>query len=284
MYYYGARYYDPRISIFVSVDPLAEDYLGFTPYHYVHQNPINLIDPTGMSAVDGEGGPKNRDGYSFVNYKPGSDIGTMAVIPSNYKDETAYSMDYYAVKSAGVPIMLVDDVAGFSKGLTQLKNDGSDVGTFSITSHGSPGSFSIGSTKINNNNSSSALSTVEDKLSGKTLAVLACNTGRNKEGAQLTESMSKQLGARVMTSQHLLLGGYTYNGNETMLKSLNSDDINTMNSFTLSKAGGQKAQTIFNLSMNKNDKSPIFSRSDTNKNTKSALRGVNIGIQNYFLR
>src|SRR5690606_31671700 len=50
MYYYGARYYDPRISIFVSVDPLAEKFVGWTPYHYVHNNPINLIDPTGMSA------------------------------------------------------------------------------------------------------------------------------------------------------------------------------------------------------------------------------------------
>lgn len=50
MYYYGARYYDPRISIFVSVDPLAEEFAGWTPYHYVHNNPINLIDPTGMAA------------------------------------------------------------------------------------------------------------------------------------------------------------------------------------------------------------------------------------------
>ena len=50
MYYYGARYYDPRISIFVSVDPLAEKYPNYTPYHYVHQNPINMIDPTGMEA------------------------------------------------------------------------------------------------------------------------------------------------------------------------------------------------------------------------------------------
>lgn len=50
MYYYGARYYDPRISIFVSVDPLAEQTM--TPYQYVHNNPIMLIDPTVM-AKDG---------------------------------------------------------------------------------------------------------------------------------------------------------------------------------------------------------------------------------------
>src|SRR5690554_4232750 len=58
MYYYGARYYDPRISIFVSVDPLAEQFTGWTPYHYVHQNPINLIDPTGMSAEDYDDPPE----------------------------------------------------------------------------------------------------------------------------------------------------------------------------------------------------------------------------------
>jgi RHS repeat-associated protein len=49
-YYYGARYYDPAISIFLSVDPLAEQFPNWNPYHYVHNNPINMTDPTGMSA------------------------------------------------------------------------------------------------------------------------------------------------------------------------------------------------------------------------------------------
>nr|WP_317632024.1 RHS repeat-associated core domain-containing protein [uncultured Flavobacterium sp.] len=48
LYYYSARYYDPKLSIFLSVDPLAEETM--TPYQYVNNNPINMVDPTGMSA------------------------------------------------------------------------------------------------------------------------------------------------------------------------------------------------------------------------------------------
>ena len=54
LYYAGARYYDPKISIWLSVDPLAEKYPNWNPYNYVMQNPINLTDPTGMEAVDND--------------------------------------------------------------------------------------------------------------------------------------------------------------------------------------------------------------------------------------
>ena len=48
LYYYGARYYDPGLSVWLSVDPLAEDYAKYTPYNFVMQNPIRLLDPDGM--------------------------------------------------------------------------------------------------------------------------------------------------------------------------------------------------------------------------------------------
>jgi len=50
LYYYGARYYDPRISIWASVDPLVEKTMS--AYGYCNLNPVNLIDPSGMSSED----------------------------------------------------------------------------------------------------------------------------------------------------------------------------------------------------------------------------------------
>lgn len=47
LYYYGARYYNPKFSIWYGVDPLAEKYPSWSPYAYSGNNPINYIDPDG---------------------------------------------------------------------------------------------------------------------------------------------------------------------------------------------------------------------------------------------
>jgi RHS repeat-associated protein len=52
LYYYGARYYDPRTSVWLGVDPLAMDYPGFSPYNYTINNPIRMIDPDGKGPGD----------------------------------------------------------------------------------------------------------------------------------------------------------------------------------------------------------------------------------------
>ena len=47
LYYYGARYYDPKVSTWLSADPLAEKYPSLSPYAYAADNPVIYTDPDG---------------------------------------------------------------------------------------------------------------------------------------------------------------------------------------------------------------------------------------------
>jgi len=49
LYYYGARYYDSRSSVWLSTDPMQEKYPNKTPYHYCSNNPVNMVDPNGQT-------------------------------------------------------------------------------------------------------------------------------------------------------------------------------------------------------------------------------------------
>ncbi|MBK7879528.1 MAG: hypothetical protein IPJ83_03070 [Saprospiraceae bacterium] len=63
LYYFGARYYDPRISLWFGVDPLTEKYFDYSPFTYTADNPIKYIDPDGR----GYGDIYNLDGEHIGN-------------------------------------------------------------------------------------------------------------------------------------------------------------------------------------------------------------------------
>ncbi|MFH1839777.1 MAG: RHS repeat-associated core domain-containing protein, partial [Nanoarchaeota archaeon] len=42
--YFGARYYDPSLGVFVTVDPIKD---GMNHYQYAASNPLKYVDPTG---------------------------------------------------------------------------------------------------------------------------------------------------------------------------------------------------------------------------------------------
>lgn len=50
--YFGARYYDSDLSVWLSVDPMAGEYPNMSPYMYVAGNPIRFIDPNGSIIWD----------------------------------------------------------------------------------------------------------------------------------------------------------------------------------------------------------------------------------------
>ena len=50
--YFGARYYDSGLSIWLSVDPMSDKYPSMSPYNYCANNPVILVDPDGREIGD----------------------------------------------------------------------------------------------------------------------------------------------------------------------------------------------------------------------------------------
>jgi RHS repeat-associated protein len=49
LYDFGARLHDPQIGRWTTIDPLAQKRDWLTPYNYVQNNPLNRIDPNGLT-------------------------------------------------------------------------------------------------------------------------------------------------------------------------------------------------------------------------------------------
>ena len=54
LYYYGARYYDPRLSLWIIVDPIAEKFPNTSSYNYCIDNPVRYIDILGLEPTEEE--------------------------------------------------------------------------------------------------------------------------------------------------------------------------------------------------------------------------------------
>jgi RHS repeat-associated protein len=61
--YFGARYYDSGLSVWLSVDPLADAFNSITPYNYCFDNPVNYFDAHGLAADPIKGFERRRDRY-----------------------------------------------------------------------------------------------------------------------------------------------------------------------------------------------------------------------------
>ena len=106
-YDYGARFYDPALARWHSIDPHAENYLNWTPYNYVANNPLVMTDPTGMDwyrELDDEGnvvedgavmwqeGSKEVEGYKNIGEEYTQNIGDGVSITYNQNEASSMNV------------------------------------------------------------------------------------------------------------------------------------------------------------------------------------------------
>ncbi len=70
--YFGSRYYNSDLSIWLSVDPKSDKYPGVSPYVYCADNPVKLVDPNGEEFSNPDDPPKRnffqKIGDGFVKF------------------------------------------------------------------------------------------------------------------------------------------------------------------------------------------------------------------------
>jgi len=64
-YDFGARMYDARLGIFISIDPLASKYPSWSPYVAFADNPIRYTDVNGMGPKDRVQAARNQTGLVY---------------------------------------------------------------------------------------------------------------------------------------------------------------------------------------------------------------------------
>jgi RHS repeat-associated protein len=132
--YFGARYYDSDLSIWLSVDPMSDKYPSFSPYCYTVNNPLILVDPNGcdVEVVLNErgtytitGGTLNSDKNIYV-MKDGQRTGE--ILGQSLTEHSFFGDDGNVVKDA---VINTKDQSG-QKFLDNLKTDDPNIISYAL--------------------------------------------------------------------------------------------------------------------------------------------------------
>ena len=151
-YYYGARYYDPQTSIWLSPDPLRGNNPHLTPYNFMSNNPVMRIDPTGMDDgwVEGEDGniTYDADVHSQQDLKDQGKSGTYkGEEGTGFNSETGNQVYYGSNGESFEYSQMVSDATvdgGQMSDHARSVKAGKELGIYSAQSNFISGSFHLG--------------------------------------------------------------------------------------------------------------------------------------------
>ncbi|UKK50758.1 RHS repeat-associated core domain-containing protein [Prevotella sp. E13-17] len=135
---YGARWYDPLLGRFTTMDPLCEKYFSISPYAYCANNPVNYVDPDGRKVYGDSISQENirntltdeeskyvefnADGlldYDLLSQYSGTSA-NMEALKLLAKSDVVYSFESRAYDSEGKPFVETDN--NFYRGVTEMPN------------------------------------------------------------------------------------------------------------------------------------------------------------------
>jgi len=222
--YFGARYYDSDLSIWLSVDPLAGKFPHISPYAAFNNNPIIYIDPDGRENVVVIGGADKgqQDRYKFINSGlgqatryHGAEKTTIILVTANMTADEIKSVQQMA-QAGGINFVSVGsaaEVANYFNSQTTTSGNVSQarledkITDVDIFGHGIPGSMEFGYDYV-----SGPKSEEEQKMSfgsdlinqlnpqafdDADISLYTCNSATDANGVNVAKDISKKTNSTV---------------------------------------------------------------------------------------
>ncbi len=210
--YFGARYYDSDLSVWLSVDPMADKYASLSAYHYCFQNPVSFIDKLGLEGepIANNGTPQTDLSKIDLDSKA-KRLNILVICAGNFNkntDPTSSCIDDDKNNSNTIALY-VNSANDLNEMLSSLRTDyGKEIGNLILSSHGSgnKSKFFIGKTAITKAKDLNFLN--DDLSSNSILFITACHVGSPKIGGDvLLEEICNNLGVSVIANQGWSRGG-----------------------------------------------------------------------------